>query len=325
MVAQTSPKRRFIIDTDTASDDAVAILMALQWPDVQVDAITVVSGNMPLQQGSINARYTVEVCGAHTPVYEGAVRPLVQEAFYAEWFHGPDGMGGMNYPAPQRAPARGYAVNELVRRFGEAPGEITLITLGPLTNIALALRMEPQLAQWVKECYVMGGAACTVGNVTPAAEYNIWCDPEAAHVLFHSGMKILMVGWEHCRGDACLSEAEMEMVYGFGTERAKFAMDCNKHALDASRDIQGDPGLGLPDPVTMAIALNPAVCTKRSWHYVDVSCEALTRGMTVVDQLGVAQNPPYKDVRWSDKQPNIEVCWAIDMALWKETLYQTLR
>lgn len=309
------PTRRFIIDTDTASDDAVAILMALQWPEVQVEAITVVFGNVPVEQGSLNARYTVELCAAATPVYEGLRRPLLREAHFAYFFHGPDGLGGMNYPAPQRPPAPGDAVTELIRRFGEAPGQISLVTLGPLTNIAAALTLEPRLAGWVKDCYVMGGAACTVGNITPAAEYNIWCDPEAARLVFHSGMRICMVGWELCRGEANLSEADIEQIYGFKTERASFAIDCNRSALQANRDWLGDPGLPLPDPVTMAIALDPRVCTRRSPHYVDVACnDELTRGMTVVDQLGVTK-----------KAPNIEVCWAIDVALWKETLYQTLR
>ena len=128
-------------------------------------------------------------------------------------------------------------------------------------------------------------------------------------------MKILMVGWELCRGEANLSEADMATVYGFNTERARFAIDCNKSAIEANRQWLGDPALALPDPVTMAIALDPAVCTRRSAHYVDVACDAeLTRGMTVVDQLGV-----------TNKEPNIEVCWEIDVPRWKETLYQTLR
>lgn len=317
--------RRFIIDTDTASDDAVAILMALQWPDVQVDAITIVSGNMPVEQGSINARYTVELCGKDTPVYEGCTRPLVRDSFHAHYFHGPDGMGGMDYPPPQRPPAPGHAVNELVRRFGDAPGEITLVTLGPLTNIATALSLEPRLARWVKQCYVMGGAAWAVGNVTPAAEYNIWCDPEAARIVFHSGMKVLMVGWELCRGKAAVTAAEMDAIYGFGTKLARFSVDCNKHALAACVELQGDPGLGLPDPVAMAIALDPAICRKRSKHFVEVSCEDLTRGMTIVDELHVTSTEPYRDPRWGPREPNIEVCWQIDAPRWKETLYQTLR
>ena len=318
-------KRKFIIDTDTASDDAVAILMALQSPTVDVEAITVVYGNVPLKQASINARYTVELCGAQTPVYNGCDRPLFKEAFHAEWFHGPDGMGDMNYPPPQRAPEPEHAVDELIRRFGEAPGEITLITLGPVTNVAMALRKEPRLAEWVKECYVMGGAACVVGNVTPAAEYNMWCDPEAAHMLFHSGMKIMMVGWEHCRGEALLDQAEMDGVYAFSTERARFAIDCNKHALDASVNIQHDAGLSLPDPVTMSIALDRTVCTRSSMHFVEVACNGPARGMTIVDEMNIAKCPPYKDPYYTDREPNLEVCWEIDARRWKDGLYRALR
>lgn len=330
--------RRFIIDTDTASDDAVAILMALQWPDAKVEAITVVFGNVPVEQGSINARYTAELCGKDVPVYTGAARGLLREPTFAHWFHGPDGMGDMQYPAPQRPPTDGHAVDELIRRFAAAPGGITLVTLGPLTNVALALLREPRLAQWVKECYVMGGAACTVGNVTPAAEFNIWCDPEAARIVFRSGMKILMVGWEHCRGEANLDDAERQMVYDFDTELARFTIDCNRTATEANQRLFGEPGLPFPDPVTMAIALDPAVCTERSKHNVDVSCSGITRGMTVVDRLGVTT--PDFHARTSgamavddaasltdaaNSEPNVEVCWAIDVPRWKETLYRTIR
>jgi purine nucleosidase len=306
--------RRFIIDTDTASDDVVAILMALQDPDVTVDAITVVFGNVSVEQGSINARYTVELCGKDTPVYDGAKRGLMRAPTFAHWFHGQDGMGNMNYSDPAAPPAEGHAVDELIKRFRAEPGEIELITLGPLTNVALALRQEPRLAEWVKACYVMGGNACTVGNVTPAAEFNIWCDPEAAKIVFDSGMKLLMVGWEHCRGEANLDEAERQMVLDFGTELARFTIECNRSATEANQKLFGEPGLPFPDPITVAIALDPAVCTKRSWHYVDVACQDPTRGMTVVDQLGVTQ-----------EEANIEVCWEIDIPLWKETLYKAIR
>ena len=307
--------RHFIIDTDTASDDAVALLMALQWPDMQVDAITIVYGNMPLETAGANARYTVEVCGKETPVYAGCAHPLLRPVAHADWFHGPEGMGKLGRLHPKRPLAEGNAIEELIRRFREAPGEITLVTLGPLTNIAAALAVEPRLAEWVKECYVMGGNANCVGNVTPAAEFNIWCDPEAARMVFHSGMKILMVGWEHCRFDAALSDDEIQQVYAFDNDRARFAIDCNSYALQAGRELQAATGLMLPDPVTMAIAIDPSVCTRRSWHYVDISChDELTRGMTVVDELGVL-----------NRQPNVEVCWAIDVAKWKEILYQVLR
>ena len=224
-------------------------------------------------------------------------------------------MGGMNYPAPKQSPKTEHAVDALIRLIRSRPGEYTLVTLGPLTNIAVALRRAPEIASMVKQCYVMGGAACTVGNITPAAEYNIWVDPEAARVVFHSGLPILMVGWEHCRDAAAFDDAEMAQIRNLGTPFARFTLDCNRTAIQTAREWLRDVGLTLPDPVTMAIALDPSVCTSRGKHTVDVETTSdLTRGMTVVDRHGV----------WN-KPPNIEVCWAIDAKRWKEMLYTTLR
>lgn len=307
--------RRFWIDTDTASDDAVAILMALRWPDVEVAGISVVHGNVSLEQGSINARYTVDLCGTPTPVYEGADRPLVREVVDAMFFHGPDGMGGMNYPAPSFQPEAEHAVDALIECIREHPGEITLVTLGPLTNIALAIRKAPDIVDKIPMTFVMGGAAATLGNITPAAEYNIWVDPEAAHIVFHSGLPLLMVGAEHSRDEANLDDDDIAFVRSFDTPLAHFAIDCNLFALEANHEWFKESGIGLPDPVTMAIALDPEVCTQRSHHYVDIELLSdVTRGMTVVDQRGVLQ-----------RAPNVEVCWEIDVARWKETLYRTLR
>ncbi len=307
--------RKFWIDTDTASDDAVAILMALRWPDVDVVGISTVSGNVPVEMCAVNARYTVELCGKDTPVYLGAAKPLLREASYAYFFHGPDGMGGMNYPAPRRPLAEEHAVQALIDAVRAHPGEITLVTLGPLTNVALALALAPDLAQKIPVCYVMGGAAATLGNVTPAAEFNIWVDPEAAKMVFHSGLRLVMVGWELCRGEANLSEADMAEVRSFGTVLADFSLDCNRQAIETNRTWLKDPALPLPDPVTMAVALDPSVSVRQSSHYVDVEIlSEVTRGMTVVDERGVL-----------NRAANVEVCWEIDIPKWKETLYRTLR
>jgi purine nucleosidase len=307
--------RRFWIDTDTASDDAVAILMALRWPDVVVEGISVVAGNVPVEMGARNARYTVELCGKQTPVYLGADAPLLREPSWAYFFHGKDGMGDMNYPEASLPAAEGSGVTALIDAVRAAPGEITLVTLGPLTNIAMALRIAPDIAHKIPMCYIMGGAACTVGNITPAAEFNIWFDPEAAQMVFQSGLPVFMVGWEHCRGEANLSDKDMNEMRAMGTVYADFSLDCNRQAIETNREWLGDPALALPDPVTMAIALDPTICTLHSMHYVEVETRSeLTRGMTVVDQLGVTKKPV-----------NAEVCWAIDVRRWKEALYQTVR
>ena len=319
-------KNKYFIDTDTASDDAVALLMALEWHDVEVLGISIVSGNMSVEQGSINARYTVELCKKEVPVYVGADAPLVKKREHADWFHGPDGMGNMNYPAPKLQETNEDFIEVLNNHINQHPNEITLVTLGPLTNVANFIKKYPDSFLKLKNIVIMGGASNTVGNVTPAAEYNIWCDPEAADIVFKSKHHdIAMVGWELCRGEANLTEEEMEFAYSFKTEKADFTIDCNKHALDSSQNWLGDPGLGLPDPVAMAVALNPAVTTKVSRHNVQVVIEGPARGMTIVDQLHVGESEPHIDEHWSHTERNINVIWEIDSNEWKETLYKTIR
>ena len=319
-------KNKYFIDTDTASDYAVALLIALEWDDVEVLGISIVSGNMSVEQGSINARYTVELCKKDIPVYVGADAPLVKKREHADWFHGPDGMGNMNYPTPKLEETNEDFIEVLNNHINQYPNEITLVTLGPLTNVANFIKKYPESFLKLKNIVIMGGASNTVGNVTPAAEYNIWCDPEAADIVFKSKHHdIAMVGWELCRGEANLTEAEMEFAYSFKTEKADFAIDCNKHALDSSQNWLGDPGLGLPDPVAMAVALNPAVTTKVSRHNVQVVIDGPARGMTIVDQLHVGESEPHIDEHWSHTERNINVIWEIDSDKWKETLYKTIR
>jgi len=321
--------RKMIIDTDTASDDAVAIMMALQTPDIEVLGITITWGNMPVEQGSNNARYTVEICGKNVPVYEGAAKPLMREIYYAYFFHGPDGMGGMNYKA-KTPPAPKHAVDALIDIIKANPG-IILVTLGPMTNVALAVSKAPEIVKNVSRCVVMGGAANVVGNVTPAAEYNIWCDPEAARICFRSGLPIEMVGWETCRGEANLSDEEMRYCKEvINTPLSNFAVDCNASALEANRNWLGDPGLGLPDPVAMAIAIDPTICTRHSKHYVEVECDGTyTRGMTVVDQCNVTPYDTDNVVMWQPLvkkgAPHITVCWEIDAQRWKDLLYRLMK
>src|SRR5437773_6882344 len=289
-------KPLLLIDTDTASDDAVALIMALRSSQVRVLAITTVAGNVGVQQAARNALYTAELCGSDVPVFVGAEKPLQREHQSADWFHGHDGLGDHGYPAPRRALEKKHAVDTIVETIGANPG-LVLVTLGPLTNIALALERDPGIAAKVGRCVIMGGAPCCEGNVTPAAEYNIWCDPEAARIVIRSGFPVELVGWHLCRGDAALHLDDIERVLGFDTPIARFAIECNSRAQEAYFEQTGEHGISLPDPVAMSIALDPSVVTSQTENDVDVETTSeLTRGMTVVDRHNVAGNDRNKAV-----------------------------
>ena len=318
--------RTLLIDTDTASDDAVALIMALRSPEVRVAAITVVAGNVPVTQATSNALFTVEMCGADVPVYSGVEAPLFRKLETADWFHGADGLGDHGYkPAKLRA-VQGHAVDALIQTVRDHPG-IEIVTLGPLTNLAMAVLREPKLAASVKRCVVMGGAPCCVGNVTPAAEFNIWVDPEAARIVFQSGLPLEMVGWQLCCGDAVLHQQDIDRVLALNNPIAEFAIRSNSTAAQAFFTQTGQKGISLPDPVAMGIALNPALCTSSSKHYVQIEVGSeLTRGMTVVDRLDVAADPRNKNV-WGtaiERNRKVDVCWSLDEGKWKELLFSSL-
>jgi purine nucleosidase len=318
--------RVFLIDTDTASDDAVALIMALRAPAISVAAITVVAGNVGVDQACRNAIYTAELCGSAVPVFRGAEGALLRPHEDASWFHGRDGMGDHNYPTPKKALEKAFAPDAIIETAEKFPG-LVLVTLGPLTNIALALKRKPDLAKLIGRCVVMGGAPCCEGNVTPAAEFNIWCDPEAAHIVFHSALPLELVGWHLCRGDAALNLQDIEKVQAIGTPLAHFAIECNSIAQQAFLLQTGEVGICLPDPVAMAIALDPAVGAAWSRHFVDIeTISPLTRGMTVVDRLNVAADARNRHT-WKDlaqNPPNTNVCWTLDTKKWKMALYSAL-
>ena len=177
----------FLIDTDTASDDAVALLMALRHPHIDVRAITTVAGNVPVGQAARNALYVTELCNSDAPVYVGAEKPLTRPHAPADWFHGKDGLSDRGYAPAHRSPERMHAAEAIIQTIEANPG-IVIITIGPLTNLALALDIRQDLARNVSRFIIMGGNPCCEGNVTPAAEYNIWCDPEAASTVVRSAL-----------------------------------------------------------------------------------------------------------------------------------------
>ena len=312
-----------LIDTDTASDDAVALIMALRSPATEVLAITAVAGNVGVEQASRNALYVAELCESRVPVYQGSAAPLCRPAVSADWFHGRDGLGDHAYPAPRRRVEPGDAVHAIIDTVEANPGLI-VVTLGPLTNLALAIAERPAIVRNVARCVVMGGNPCCEGNVTPAAEYNIWCDPEAALMVLRSGLPVELVGWHLCRGDAALGAADIEHVLAIDTAAARFAVECNSRAMEAYRVQTGETGISLPDPVAMSIALDPSICTCRSRHRIQVeTASELSRGATVIDRLNVAGDQRNRETwRYSGEA---EVCWTIDVPRWKQLLYAALQ
>jgi purine nucleosidase len=307
--------RHFLIDTDTASDDAVALVMALKYPDVQVEAITVVSGNVHVDQAVQNALYTVELCGKQVPVYRGARKPILRSLETAEYAHGRDGMGDIGLSLSGRTPAEGHGVKEIIETIHRFAGNVTLVTLGPLTNIALALQQDPSIADKVKECVTMGGTGQGRGNVTPVAEYNIWVDPEAARIVFESAIPIKMVGWDASLAYATFNSHEMKKLRNVGTPLAEFCVDIQKVLNKFSVEEMNLDGFDLPDPLAMAVALDPSVAIGTKSLYVAIETESeLCRGQTVVDHLAVTKH-----------EPNVEVVLEASRERFLRILYDAVR
>ncbi|MGA1169194.1 MAG: nucleoside hydrolase [Ilumatobacteraceae bacterium] len=284
-------KRRIWIDTDTASDDVVALIIALRHPDVDVVGISVVAGNVPLEMGVQNALITVEKCGSTVPVHAGADRPLSRPLESAQNVHGHDGMGDIGLDLTGRVPASSDGIHAMIEAFRNNPGQIELVTLGPLTNVAVAIRSEARFTSWVKRCVSMAGTGVLPGNVTPLSEFNVWADPEAAHMVFASGMYIEMVGWDVSWQDAAINDALAADLRSI-SPLAEFAMDIQRNVRAFCEEVTKVPGFDFPDPIAMCAAIDESIITKEDSRYVEIVLgEGPARGQTMVDWLGVTRKP----------------------------------
>lgn len=288
--------RRFLIDTDTASDDAVAIVMALRDPEVHVEALTVVAGNVGLDQAVQNALYTVEVCGAATPVYRGLAKPMMRELENASYVHGEDGMGDCGLPLSGRVLAEGRAVDVIVDTILGAPGEITLVCLGPLTNIAAALLRAPEIVDAVERVVVMGGTGVHgPGNISALAEFNFWCDAEAANLVTASGMPLEFVGWDISMVSAVKTPDRYATLDAIDTPLSRFAIDVSR-TVKAFADEYGLEGDDLPDPIAMAHAIDPSVSEVARLNVNVMYGDGGQRGVMEVDRLGFVGGEPNVDI-----------------------------
>lgn len=271
---------RVIIDTDPGVDDALALLLAMRSPELKIEGITPVAGNVPLELGLPNALRMVEIAGrTEIPVAAGAKVPLLRRLVTATYAHGENGLGGAVFPEPKLAPIALPAaefIRETVRKF---PGEVTLLTLGPLTNIATALNSEPGLASQVQGLVMMGGSL-SGGNITPAAEFNIYVDPEAARIVFQSGIPITMVGLDVTRKTS-LTDAHVRRLEAAPNAVSQAAGKIARNAIQHNREQGFLVGPNMHDSLAVAAFLDPSL-VKFKEYYVDVETAGeLTAGETL--------------------------------------------
>lgn len=280
-------QRKFLIDTDTASDDAVAMCMALRHPDIDVLAFTVVAGNVPLDQAVQNALYTVELCGETTPVYVGAPVPMLRDLATAQMVHGEDGFGDIGLDLAGRTPTPGWAPQVIVDTIRAHPGEITLVALGPLTNLAIALLWAPEIASLVERVVIMGGTGeHGPGNITPTAEFNFWVDPEAVRVVLRSGMPLELVGWDISIASAVVTDERRAEIRALGTDVANFSIDIQATLANYAWNETRLKGPDFPDPIAMAHAIDPSPASSESLA-VDIAVGPdPMRGTVIVDHYG---------------------------------------
>lgn len=285
--------RPFFIDTDTGSDDAVALVIALRHPDVDVVGIGVVAGNVPLDFGLQNALYTRDLCDrGHVPVHAGAASPLRIPLETAQHVHGHDGMGDIGLPLSGREPHPTPAVEALLAASHAHAGELTLVTLGPLTNVALAVQADPSLRDRLHRVVVMGAVADHVGNMNPVAEYNMWADPHAVEIVLDANLPIEFVGWDISRHYAVVEPALADELRT-RSPLGEFCVAINKVVADFCATDTKLAGFDLPDPIAMAYAIDTGIATETRRLHLAVETEsAVTRGMVVMDLLEFTGNEP---------------------------------
>ena len=307
--------KRLIIDTDPGVDDAHAIMMALAHPEAKVEALTVVAGNVGLEATVANAKKILDVCDAQVPVYAGSEQALVLKAKTAAYVHGQDGLGDAGLPDSSRPTEAEPAAVAMVRMADESPGEISLVAIGPLTNLAVALHLDPRLPEKFKELIIMGGAVDARGNTENlSAEFNIFTDPEAAHVVFEAWPEFTLVSWEATMAHGIPQDVWREWR-DLPTDQAKFFFRISDKVIKFLAEVLGRPTMFGADGLAMAVALEPDMVIETEHHYVTVELSGRhTRGQTTVD--------------WMDRsgqQPNARIIRQVDLQRFHELMALPLR
>ena len=281
---------RIIIDTDPGVDDALAFLLALSSPKIKLEALTTTQGNVTVDIATRNALAVLELTGAsHIPVAKGSVLPLIQPLFASDLVHGKSGIGNAQLPEPKNKPVSQHAVDFLIDKVLAEPGQISIFAIAPLTNIAMAIRKEPKFAQSVKELVIMGGAIQEGGNMSPLAEFNVYVDPHAAHIVFHSGIPITLIPLDVTH-QCVLKQEYIDRLLKIKSPISKFISDAMYDYMLFSLE-SGQLGSALHDPLTLATILAPELLTLKE-YYVDVDISGgVSMGNTFADIFNISKKP----------------------------------
>jgi purine nucleosidase len=309
-------KRKLIIDTDCGSDDAIALAMALHDERYEIMMITTVSGNVRVHQATANVLTTLKIADSyHPPVYAGRNEMLKRDWVGAADTHGNDGLSDLGFPDGTLRPQEGDAVQKIIEMLNASPEkEIDLIALGPLTNIAAAILQAPDTMKKVHRLVAMGSSGFTAGNVTPAAEFNVWQDAEACKIVLESGIEpLVFVGWDACLDETMLNSEEIRMIKE-ANALGRFCIEANSTLLKLNQARFGYDCLDLADPVAMAVALYPECIDTCDKYYCDVeTCECISYGSFIIDRFA-----------FSGKAKNAYVCTKVKADLFKQYLFERL-
>jgi inosine-uridine nucleoside N-ribohydrolase len=305
---------RVIIDTDPGIDDVAAILMGLGSQELRVEALTTIFGNASVTQSTVNALRLLETAGRpDIPVYQGVGKCYnFMDPTYTAQVHGIDGFGDIAWPLPITPPQRRHAVLEIIDRVLGAPGEITVVALGRLTNLALAISIEPQVASALHSLIVMGGAITVPGNITPVASANLWGDPEAADVVYRSGAKIVQIGLDVC-DQVEISAAQQQRVWRANTEATRLLQaltPCLQTSYRRRGLLRHADSIRYNDVPAMAYVIDPSLFTCQDIHVRIETQGQLTRGQTVADLRGQGSAPPNVTVALAVEAARLTQLWV---------------
>lgn len=313
--------RKIIIDTDTGSDDAVALIMALK-SELKVEAVTTVCGNVPLELATKNALMTIEIAnGQKPPVYVGSAKPLMRDLVTAVNVHGKDGMGDRDLINPRLKAEKKGAVNAILEIVEANPGDIEIAALGPVTNIALAILNAPETMKKVKHIYSMGTAGFGKGNTTPVSEFNVYVDAEAYSIMLESNIPLTIIGFDVCLGEAALNSDDIELLLSSGKREAVFSMECNRVLLEYNLQRSGEYIIDLPDPVAMGVLLwNDILIESKQCYCYTCTKEEAAYGQVIINdggKLAISDG-------FAGHTPNARVCKTINKNLFKERMVNLL-